>query len=104
MDPLLERAEVLASIVGVDHDLAVEHETALWERDLREIARQRLSAARLDHALASVDERDRAEAVVLRLICPLLTDRKLDLGARQLRLDRGPERECHGSRDARGSG
>ena len=76
VDPLLERVEVLAAVGAVDHDLAVEHVAARWEAQLGEVARERLAAARLDHALVAVDEHDRAEAVVLRLVRPLLAVRQ----------------------------
>ena len=75
MDALLQRAEVLhAPSVAVDHDLAVEHVAAGRERELREVARRAACRRATGHELVAVDERDRAEAVVLRLVGPLLAD------------------------------
>ncbi len=92
MDPVLQRTEVLQALVVVDHYLAVEHVAAAGEAQLREVARKRLSAARLDHALLSVDEHDRPEAVVLRLVDPLIALGQLRLRAGELRLDRRLQR------------
>ena len=81
MQAVLERVEVLVAVVRVDHDLAVEDVAAGREAQLGEVARQRLTAARLDHALVAVDERDGAEAVVLGLVDPVLAGRQLRFGA-----------------------
>ena len=88
MDALLQRVEVLAAGGVLDHDLAVEHVAAGRELELREITLERLAAAGLDLQLLAVDEHDRAEAVVLGLICPLLASRQLGASSRQLGLDR----------------
>ena len=72
MDSLLERAEVLAPVGGVDHDLAVEHVAPGREPQLGEVAHERPATAGLDHHLIAVGEHDRPEAVVLGLIRPLL--------------------------------
>ena len=98
MDPLLEGAEVLLAVVAVDHDLAVDHVAPGRERDLGEVAPERLGAARLEHQLVAVDEGDRAEAVEFRLVAPLLAERQLLGGAGELGLDRRLERQCHGQR------
>ena len=91
MDSLGERVEVLGlagARIGVDHDLAVEHVAAGGEVQLREIALEWLGPARLQQQLFAIDERERAEAVVLGLVGPLLADRQLRFAAGQLRFDR----------------
>ena len=77
MNPLLEGAEILSAVGVLDHDLAVEHVAPGRERDLGEVAGQVTAVARLQLHLVAVDERDRAKAVVLGLIDPLLAHRKL---------------------------
>src|SRR5205085_10835186 len=92
VDPLLESVEVLAPVLGVDHDLAVEHVPSRWEAQLREVAVQRLAAAGLERQLVAIDESDAPEAVVLGLIRPLLPVGQLRTGAGELRLDGRLER------------
>ena len=87
MDPLLQRTEGLAGTVAVDHDLAVEHVAPRWERELRKVAGEILCAARLEHQLLAVDERDRAKSVVLLLVTPRRPDRQRGGGTRELGLD-----------------
>src|SRR5262249_3329230 len=79
----------------VDHDLAVEDVATGRKCQLREVARQRLATPRLKHALVAVNERDRAESVVLRLVDPLLADRELGLRASELGIDRRFQRQRH---------
>ncbi len=95
VDPLLQRAEVLLSVGGVDHDLPVDDVPARREGELGEVAPERLGAARLDQHLVSVDEHDRPEAVELGLIRPVLAQRQLLAGARQLGVDRRCQRQRH---------
>ena len=45
MDALAERVEVLAALGVEQHDLAVQHVAAFGERELGEVAAQRLAAA-----------------------------------------------------------
>ena len=100
VDPLLERAEVLAALGVVDHDLAVDHVPAGREGQLGEVAPERLAAPRLDHRRLFVDEHDRPEPVVLRLVGPLLADRQPGAGAGELGLDRRLQRQTGHGRDA----
>ena len=92
VDPLLESIEVLRPILGVDHDLAIEHVMSPWEAQLGEVAAQRLAAAGLERQLVAVDESDTPEPVVLGLIRPLLAGGQLGAGASELRLDGRLER------------
>ena len=91
----LERVEHLAAVVVEDDQLAVDHVAALGEDELGEVAEQRLCAAGLQEDLVAVDERDRSEAVVLRLVGPLLALGQDLAGKRELGLDRRLERERH---------
>ena len=95
VDPLAERVEVLAALVVEQHDLAVEHVAALGERQLGEVARHRLAAARLQVDLAAVDEGERAEAVPLGLVDPAVAERERLGGAGELREDGRLERQGH---------
>ena len=76
VDALAKRVEVLPALLVEQHDLAVEHVAALGERELGEVARHRLAAARLQEDLAAVDERERAEAVPLGLVDPAVAERE----------------------------
>ena len=87
MQAQLQRAERLAGALAVDHDLAVEHVAAGRKGELGEVARQVVAGARLQRHGLAVDERDRAEAVVLLLVGPLRTDRQLLRATRELGLD-----------------
>ena len=95
VDPFLQGVEFEVAVGVADHQLAVEHPAPGGEAELGEVAGQLFAAARLDVGVVAVDEDDRAEAVELRLIRPLLADRQLFAGQRQLRLDRRREREGH---------
>ena len=95
VDALLQRAEVLAAVARVDHDLAVEHVAARRQRELGEVAIERLAVARLQEHLVAVDERDHPEAVPLRLVHPLALGRQLGRGLRELGIDRRRERQRH---------
>jgi hypothetical protein len=88
MEAILEQVEHLAAVLTDDHQLAVEDVAPLREGDLREVATQRLAAARLEVDLLSVDIGERSEAVVLGLIGPILALGENLAGERQLRLDR----------------
>ncbi len=77
MDPLAERVEVLAAVAVAHDDLAVEHVAARGERELGEVAPERLAVARLQEHLIAVDEREAAEAVELDLVAVVLTARQL---------------------------
>ena len=78
MDALLKRGEVLAALgATVDHDLPVDHVPAGRESELGKVASERLSAPRLHNDVGGIDEHDRAEAVVLGLVGPLLPDGQL---------------------------
>ena len=76
MDALAERVEVLPALLVEQHDLAVEHVAAGRERELGEVAAQRLAVARLQVDVVAVDERDRAEAVPLGLVAPAVAGRQ----------------------------
>src|SRR4051812_17897912 len=76
VDALAERVEVLAALVVEPHDLAVEDVAPLGELQLGEVAGQRLAVARLQVDAVAVDERDRAEAVPLRLVDPAVALRE----------------------------
>jgi len=52
----------------------------------------------LQEDLLAVHEREHAEAVVLRLVRPLLPLREGSAGQRELGIDRGLERERHAAR------
>ena len=85
--------------LGVEeHDLAVEHVAARGERQLGEVARQRPAVARLQVDLAAVDERDRAEAVPLRLVGPAVAGRQRARRLGELREDGWGERQRHDAR------
>ena len=101
VDALAERVEELAAVGAVDDDLAVEHDARVGERELREVARQRTAVARLQVHVAAVDERDRAEAVPLRLVGPALALGQLGPRARELGWDRGRQGQAHGWRRLR---
>ena len=81
--------------VAGDHDLAVEHVAPGRERELGEVALQRLAGARLDRHGVPVDEDDRAEPVELALVRPALARGQLARRARELRGEGGLEREGH---------
>ena len=95
MDALLQGVEVLATLVGGNHDLAVEHVTAGGKGELGEVARQRLAAARLQVHVRALHERDRPEPVVLGLEGPALAVGQLPAREGELRLDGRGEREGH---------
>ena len=69
---VLEQVEDLAAVVAEDQELAVEDVAALGEDELGEVAGERLRTARLQVEIVTVDERERAEAVVLRLVGPVV--------------------------------
>ena len=94
MDAALQRVELEVALGVANHQLAVQHVAPGGEAQLGEVAGQRFAAARLDVGLVAVDEDDRPEAVQLRLIRPLLAERQLFAGQRQLRLDRRGEGEA----------
>ena len=77
------------------HDLAVEHVAPLGERQLGEVAGQRLAVARLQVDLVAVDERERAEAVPLRLVDPAVALGQRLLRLRELGEDGRAERQGH---------
>ena len=95
VDPALQGVEFEVAVGVADHQLAVQHPAPRPEAELREVAAQRFTAARLDVDLVAVDEDDRPEAVELRLIHPFLADRQLFARQRQLRLDRWRQRKGH---------
>src|SRR5262245_19197686 len=97
MEPVLEGVELLASLLFEDDQLPVEHVAALRELHLGEVAPQRLAASRLHVDVVATDEDDRAEAVVLRLVDPVLALRQDLPRERELRLDRRLQREGHGA-------
>jgi len=68
VDALAQQVELLAAALVEDDDLAVQDVAPGRERQLGEVARQRLAVARLDLRRVAVDEDDRAEAVPLGLI------------------------------------
>ena len=70
MDALLQQPELLPALRARDDDLAIEHVAAGREAQLREVAGQGAAVARLELGVVAVDERDRAEAVVLGLVGP----------------------------------
>src|SRR3954452_5403809 len=90
------RAAPAPPALALDDELAVEDVAARGELDLREVARHRLAVARLQVALAAVDEGDRAKAVPLGLICPAVAPRQRGSGPGQLGQDGRLERERHG--------
>jgi hypothetical protein len=95
MDPLSQRVEVLPPIGVEQHDLAVEHVAPVGELQLREVAPHRLAAARLEVDVAPVDERQRPEAVPLRLVHPARPGGERLGGLGELREDGRLEREGH---------
>ena len=98
VDALAERVEVLPSLLVEQHDLAVEHVAAVRELELGEVARERAPVARLQVHVAAVHERDRAEAVPLRLVAPAVPAGKRLRGAGELGQQRRCERERHAPR------
>src|SRR3954451_14391079 len=92
MDALTERAERLGD------DLAVEHVAARRERDLGEVAQQRLAVARVPIPLAAVDQRDAPKTLSFGLVGPAAALRKRAAGLRELRGQGRRDRERHGSR------
>ena len=82
------RVEHLAAVVVEDDQLAVDHVAALGQHQLGEVAQQRLAAAGLQVDLVAVDEGERAEAVVLGLVGPLLALGQGLARERELGLDR----------------
>src|SRR3954447_609756 len=97
MQARLQQVELGLAVLVADHELAVGDVAALRELDLREVARQRLAAARLDVGVGAVDEDDRSEAVELLLVGPLVSLRQLLAGQRELRLDRWAQWQFHAS-------
>src|SRR5690349_9794545 len=93
MDAALQCVELDVAVGVADHQLAVEHVTTGWEAQLGKVTRQGFAAPRLDVGIGAVDEDDRAEAIELLLICPLLASRQLFAGLGQLRFDRRLERK-----------
>lgn len=89
MDAIAQRAERRG------HELAVDDVAPRREGHLGEVARQRLGVARLQVDLVAVDERDRAKAVPLGLVCPALVVRQLRARARKLGRDGRLQRERH---------
>jgi hypothetical protein len=89
VEAVLQQVEDLAALLVEDHELAVEDIATLRELDLREVAAQRLAAARLEVDVLPIHVRERPEAVVLRLVHPVLPLREDLSGERQLRLYRG---------------
>ena len=87
--------EDLAAILVEDDQLAVDHVAALRQHQLGEVAQQRPGPARLQVDLVAVDERERAEAVVLRLVRPLLALGQDLAREGQLGLDRRLDRKGH---------
>src|SRR5919108_5955622 len=83
MDAQLHRLEV-GAVAGEDHDLAIEHDAfgfdALDRRDeLREVSRQWLGVATVNHDLVAVLEGDGTKAIPLWLVLPRLAVRQLGL-------------------------
>ena len=72
MDAALQGVEFDVALGVADDQLAVEHVTPQREAQLGEVAGEVFPSARLDVGLAAVDEDDRAEAVELLLVGPLL--------------------------------
>ncbi len=95
VDPFLQGIEFEVAVGVADHQLAVEHPAPRREAQLGEVAAEVFAAARLDLEVLAVDEDDRPEAVELGLVGPLLADRQLFAGQRQLRLDRWREGKGH---------
>ena len=111
MDAALQGVELDVAVRVADHQLAVEHVAPWRELELREVAAEGLAAAGLDVGVGPVGEDDRAEAVELLLVCPLLAHREGFARQRKLWLDRRCEREgqpdptvCRRARASRGSG
>src|SRR6202789_510649 len=101
MDPFLQRVEFEVAIGVADDQLAIQDPAPRREAQLREVAGQFLAAAGLDIGVLAVDEDDRPKAVELRLVGPLLAQRQLFAGQRQLRLDRRREWEGHAAGSVR---
>jgi hypothetical protein len=95
MQAVLERIELLPPVGVEDDQLAVEHVAALGESNLGEVAAQRLAASRLHVDVLAVDVDDRAEPVVLRLVCPALALRQDRARQGELGLDRGLQGQRH---------
>jgi hypothetical protein len=93
VDALLQRLEVRPAPVALDDDLAVQHEPAARQRELREVAGERPAAAGLDQDAVPVDEHDGPEAVELRLVRPVLADGERRGGPGELRRKRRRERQ-----------
>jgi hypothetical protein len=99
MNPLQQRIE-RERTAGRDRELAVEHEFPRLERPQRrheigKIPRHQPARFRLDLDLCAVAERQRAKAVPLRLVLPLLADRNRIDGERLHRQERQRERQGH---------
>ena len=77
VDALAERVEVLAALGVEEDDLAVEDVAPGGKEELREVAAQRLAAARLDVDVRAVDEGDGAETVPFGLVRPTLAGRQV---------------------------
>src|SRR4051794_26408344 len=94
MQAHLQPIELLAPIAVEDDQLPIEHVATRRELDLREVAAERLSAPRLQVDVFAVDEGERAKAVVLGLIHPVLALGQDLARERELWLDRWFQREC----------
>src|SRR4029077_12944217 len=88
IDAALQGVELERPLVVADHQLAVDDVAARGEAQLGEVARERFAPARLDVGLLAVDEDDRAEAVELLLVGPVLSFGERFAVERALRLDR----------------
>ena len=97
VDALAERVEVLPAVGVEEDDLPVEHVAALGEGQFREVAAQRLPAARLQVHVRAVDEGERAESVPLGLVDPARARRQLLRRTGELREERWREGQRHGA-------
>ena len=97
VDALAERVEVLPAVGVEEDDLPVEHVAALREGQFREIAAQRLPAARLQVYVRAVDEGERAESVPLGFVDPARARRQLLRRTGELREERWREGQRHGA-------
>ena len=92
VERVLQRLEARAAVLAVHGDLAVEPgapESELRDRarEVRELSRPVLTAAREEPHVAAVDAREHAVAVVLDLVEPLLAGRRRSGKGRELRRD-----------------
>ena len=104
VDALAEGVEVLPAVGVEEDDLPVEHVAALREGQFREIAAQRLPAARLQVYVRAVDEGERAESVPLGLVDPARARRQLLRRTGELREERWREGQRHGAAHIRALG